>query len=245
MGKLKEIAKKLPVLSSLYSVLRNRYACYKLKKKDVVEQLFTNIYTKNAWGGADSFSGTGSDAHQTRIIVKELPAIFSDFGITTMLDIPCGDFHWMKNVDLSPIDYMGADIVDDLIRKNTEQYGRTRVHFQKLNLIKDSLPKVDLIFCRDCLVHFSFEDIFQALDNICKSQSKYILTTTFSGRKNNQDIATGHWRTLNLELAPFMLPSPLKIIDEGCTEEDGAYNDKSLGLWRIADIRESLTRRYA
>lgn len=42
------------------------------------------------------------------------------------------------------------------------------------------------------------------------------------------------------EIIPFMLPNPLELIIEGCTEDNGAYEDKSLGLWKIADIRESL-----
>jgi len=230
MLKIKEIAKKVPFVTSIYRILRDRDT----------EQVFTNIYKDNTWGGKDSVSGVGSDDHQTRIIVKELSTVFRDFEISTLLDIPCGDFHWMKNVDLTDITYIGADIVETLISKNTEQYGNHDVHFQKLNLIKDNLPKVDLIFCRDCLVHLSYVDVFQALGNICNTQSKYILTTTFTERKENHDISTGQWRTLNLELPPIMLPNPLILINEGCTEFDGAYKDKALGLWRIADIRKSL-----
>ncbi len=242
MPKAREIAEKIPVLPSLYRGLRDRYARYRLASQNT-EQVFTNIYKSNAWRGKDSLSGTGSDAYQARIIIKELPAVFSDFGISTMLDIPCGDFHWMKNVNLDDIDYTGADIVNDLIEKNVEQYERAGVCFQKLNLIEDKLPKADLVFSRDCLGHFSFRDIFSAFENLCNSQSEYLLTTTFTGRTKNHDIATGQWRVLNLELDPFMLPGPLKIINEGCTEANGAYADKALGLWRIADIRESLSRR--
>ena len=83
-------------------------------------------------------------------------------------------------------------------------------------------------------------DIFHTLENICSSQSKYILTTTFLERKDNHDISTGQWRVLNLESAPFMLLRPLRIIGEGCTEGNGAYIDKALGMWRIADIRGRL-----
>ena len=32
------------------------------------------------------------------------------------------------------------------------------------------------------------------------------------------------------------LPEPLDVIVEGCTEVGGAYADKALGLWRIADL---------
>jgi len=150
----------------------------------------------------------------------------------------------MKSVDLNSIDYTGADIVNELIQKNRASYARDGVRFQQLNLTEDKLTKVDLVFCRDCLVHLSFADIALALENICNSQSEYLLTTTFVGRKDNHDIPTGLWRAINLELFPFVLPKPLKVIDEGCTEGDGAYRDKALALWRIAEIRESLTRRH-
>ena len=69
--------------------------------------------------------------------------------------------------------------------------------------------------------------------------SEYILTTTFTRRIVNHDIATRQWRVLNIELFPFTLPRPLRIIHEGCTENDAAYIDKALGLWKIDDIRES------
>jgi len=242
MGKLRKISKKLPVLPFAYRFLRNKYVSYKLSSKTTAE-VFTDIYRKNVWDGQNSISGTGSELCQTRKIIQRLSSLFNDFNISTMLDIPCGDFYWMKKLDLSNIDYVGVDIVKELILKNTDEYGRDGVSFQYMNLIKDKLPKKDLLFCRDCLVHFSFADIFSALDNVCNSKSEYILTTTFTDVKNNYDIATGQWRTLNLELAPFMLPKPLRIINEGCLEEDGAYDDKALGLWEIADIRKSLAKR--
>ena len=92
-------------------------------------------------------------------------------------------------------------------------------------------------------MNFSFADISLAIDNICKSKSEYLLTTTFTERKNNSDIETGQWRVINLHIPPFNLPKPEKVIFEGCTEGDGTnYKDKALGLWKISDIRESLTK---
>jgi len=103
------------------------------------------------------------------------------------------------------------------------------------------LPKVDLIFVRDCLVHLSYDDIFKALDNICKSDSQYLLATTFTERTRNNNIATGQWRTLNLQIPPFDLPEPQIILNEGHPEKE--WRDKSLGLWEVADIENSLTKR--
>lgn len=240
MSKLRAFAKKIPMLPSIYRMVRD----YRLKLKSP-EQVFTEIYNSNGWKGTESVSGQGSDGVQTRIIIRELAVVFRELSITSMLDIPCGDFHWMKNVELTGVDYTGADIVSDLIASNTAKHGREGLRFRKLDLIKDKLPKVDLVFCRDCLVHLCFKDVWSALENLCNSQSQYLLTTTFTDRTANQDILTGQWRTLNLELAPFMLPKPIKVINEGCTQNDGKHADKSLGLWRIADIRESLGKRTA
>lgn len=242
MQRVKQVAKKIPGISYLYHSIRHLYLDYKLKNTDT-ENIFTNIYWGNKFGGKDSVSGPGSDLYQTRVIIKELQKLIRDLSISTILDIPCGDFHWMNSVSLDSVDYIGADIVNDLIQNNKEKYERKNVNFQYLNIIDDKLTKVDIILCRDCLVHFSFKDIFLALDNLCYSESEYLLTTTFPSRKENRDIFTGEWRTLNLEIPPFDFPEPIRIINEACTEGKGAYSDKSLGLWRIEEIKKSLTKR--
>ena len=106
----------------------------------------------------------------------------------------------------------------------------------KIDLIKDALPDADILHCRDCLVHLSYSDILEAIKNIKRSNISYLLTTTFSECEMNQDIVTGDWRIINLEKAPFNFPTPLKLINEKCTEGDGTYADKCLGLWKISDL---------
>lgn len=242
MNKIDEIAKRSRILWYLYARLREGISYFSLKSKSA-ESVFTEIYKNNGWHGLESVSGTGSGQDQTKRIKVELRTIFDELKIESMLDIPCGDFCWMNGVDLKGVDYLGADIVRDLIKENSHSFSSDRVRFQQLDLIGDPLPKVDLVFCRDCLVHFSFHDISLALDNICRSESTYLMTTTFTKRKKNRDIATGQWRVLNLQLAPFGFPVPLKVMSEGCTEGGGAYDDKSLGLWKIADLREAVVMK--
>ena len=130
--------------------------------------------------------------------------------------------------------YIGGDIVNELIEKNKIQYGSDKLRFIHLDLIHDKLPKVDLIFCRDCLVHFSNAHVFQALRNIIDSDSTFLLTTTFSNREKNEDILTGSWRPINLQIPPLNFPEPIQMIDEKCP--DDKFQDKNLGLWKISDI---------
>ena len=237
MQYLKTIARRIPGLRTAYRFARCHYdSRFRWKP---VEDIFTEVCRANKWGGTESVSGRGSDLFQTRVVRRELPTVFRDFSIRTMLDIPCGDFHWMKDTDLGGVIYTGADIVADLIGKNG-QHERSNVRFRKLNLIEDKLPRVDLVFCRDCLVHLSNKELFLSLHNICESGSAYLLTTTFTSCEQNRNIATGDWRPLNFEIAPFSFPQPLMVINEECTEGSGAYSDKSLGLWRVEDIRKCL-----
>ena len=104
----------------------------------------------------------------------------------------------------------------------------------RLDLTADPLPRADVVLCRDCLVHLSFDHIRQAFDNLRRSGSTWLLTTTFLEHHENVDIESGDWRILNLTRAPFNLPAPEGVLVEGCLEGEGAYADKALGLWRIA-----------
>jgi SAM-dependent methyltransferase len=232
-AQLRNTIKRVPGAKTLYFKLAG------LRLPRSTEDVFRHAITENKWGCNDSLSGGGSDLDQTRAIRDRLPGLWADLDVGTVLDLPCGDFFWMKHVPMDGIRYIGADILPELIQRNNDLYGRSSVTFRRIDLLQDRLPKVDLILCRDCLVHFSYRDVAAALRNICDSGSKYLLTTTFTERRNH-DIATGQFRPLNLEVQPLSLPAPILRINEGCTERDGLYRDKSLGLWKVSDIRARL-----
>lgn len=199
-------------------------------------EVFTEVYVKGLWGIRESKSGTGSNLEQTKTIREQLPLLVRNLGARKLLDAPCGDFYWLKQVELDLDEYIGGDIVRPLIEENRKSYERPGRRFTVLDIIEDELPNVDLVFCRDCLVHFSFKDIRSAVDNIKKSGSTYFLTTTFSMREENEDICTGQWRPLNLQRPPIHFPEPISLINENCTIGDGVYADKCLGLWRLSAL---------
>lgn len=199
-------------------------------------EVFQRIYRERAWGASESASGWGSSMEQTAELRHALPLLLAQLGVQSILDVPCGDFHWMQHVDLGVEEYIGGDIVPELIEEARHRYARPGRRFLLMDLCHQELPRADLILCRDALVHLSFADIASALRNFRRSGSSYLLTTTFPLRTANTDIATGQWRTLNLQLPPFHFPPPLRIVLEKCSESGGAYADKSLGLWRISDL---------
>jgi SAM-dependent methyltransferase len=202
------------------------------------EHVFRDIYRRHHWSGSRSASGAGASLDQTRELRRSLPALLRELGVVTMLDLPCGDYSWMRTFEL-PVDrYIGADLLPEVVEPLAAAFGNDHLEFRVLDLTRDRLPPADLLLCRDCLVHLSYAGIRRALGNVVRSTISYLLTTTFPRGEGNEDIVTGDWRVINLERAPFHLPAPMRILNEGCTEGGGVFADKSLGLWRIEALRD-------
>lgn len=198
-----------------------------------LDQVFAKIHATNLWGSPDSASGLGSELQSTARLREQLPELLRELEIKTLLDIPCGDFHWLSQVALPVERYIGADIVEGVVQANCKEYGR---EFEKLDLCTDPLPKADLVLCRDCLVHLSNANIQRAVANLKASQSQWLLTTHFFDCPANVDIDNGDWRMLNFELPPFLWPPPQRVLVEGCAESGGGYGDKVLALWPVAAL---------
>ncbi|MDP9008373.1 MAG: methyltransferase domain-containing protein [Pseudomonadota bacterium] len=225
------------LLTNLRSKLRVRALLRQKILGHSTQQVFARMYERNSWANGESASGNGSDLKQTALVRKELSRLIADFDIRTLLDAPCGDFYWMKEVDRRGSRYLGVDIVPKLIAANERNYGNATTSFSVLDIVKDELPRVDLIVCRDCLVHLPLEAGVKTLQAFFRSGSKYLLSTTYPGlvKKNRPLYITGNWRPLDLERPPFLLPAPLRVINEGCTEAED-YAEKSLGLWILSGL---------
>lgn len=197
---------------------------------------FDDIFQRNGWGSDESRSGEGSELGQTARLREALPRVFRELGVSTVLDIPCGDFNWMRHVNLEGIEYTGGDVVAEIARRNQNAYATPARRFLHLDLVGSKLPRADLVFCRDCLVHLPYADIAAALENIRGSNAAWLATTTFTRRHENQDLF-GIWRPLNLLDAPFNFPEPHMLIEEGLPPgEDADFSDKSIGIWRVEDL---------
>ena len=205
---------------------------------------FARVYETNLWADAESRSGAGSSLASTARIRAELPALLRQLGVRRLLDVPCGDFHWMSRVDLAGAGvaaYLGGDLVEAIVVENRARHARAGVEFARVDLTAGRLPDVggepaDALFCRDCLVHLSFANIERVLESVRASGIRWLITTTFLERSANADIIDGDWRPLNLERAPFDFPPPAAMLVEGCEEEGGAYADKALGVWRVSEL---------
>jgi hypothetical protein len=193
----------------------------------MLKNVFTNIYNKNLFGGRCK-SGFGSDPEHTEQITKELPKFINAYGIKTIIDAPCGEVQYMSEVldQLNNYEYIGIDIVDDLINKNSEVFKfNKRMSWACRNIVESELPIGDFLICRDCLVHL--DNTNTKLVAAKFKNYKYVASTNFPGLETNN----GNWKPINLIIEPYNFGKPYEVIfDDDFVEGIG---EKTLSIWQF------------
>ena len=174
------------------------------------------IWHRNIARALESTSGMGSTMESTRAFRAFLSGFLERHAIKSLLDLPCGDFHWMREVDLSSVDYLGLDVVPECVERNRALYGRDNVDFAEFDALSDQeLPSgFELIVSRDFWFHLSFGAINLLIGKIRRSGARYLITTTFDEVTTNPDLddaakARGWgYRPINVQIPPFELRGP-------------------------------------
>jgi hypothetical protein len=172
---------------------------------------------KDGWDSSkETACGYGSEKRNTRIIREVLPHIVRGFAIHSILDAGCGDINWFP-LDEFPhyVRYVGVDLFP-------RQPGIIHA-----DITTSNLPPVDLIVCRDVMIHFDNDTVLQTLHNFRRSCAEYLLATTFRCVYNSWRGSGGlqHY-PLDLAAPPFNLGEPLLLIPEN-------YPNKFCGLWSL------------
>lgn len=199
-----------------------------------LEKRFTEVYRRGLWGAQKS--GPGSTVEATRSRRRKIAAILGDLfppGSTlTLVDAACGDMAWMplllEELEAAKgyrINYIGVDIVKELIDRNIETCGNTpkiEYRFLQRDLTQSPPPQGDVILCKDLVNHLVFDDIVRLLAGFSRSGSTWLLITSNEGHRNvdAERMEGGVSRHINLETAPFHLPRPLR-------------SDGYLSLWSL------------
>ena len=212
-------------------------------KDSLHKQEFTQLYENNGFGGEESKSGPGSSLRDTSIVRTKLSQFIKEKNIQSIVDIPCGDFNWMKEV-VGDCSYLGGDIVEELIESNNKKYSTDKIKFKAIDILNDPIPEGDLLIVRDLIVHYPLEQGIKITEKIKKSKCKYIASTTLCKKGNkvwdivdkNNDIAlnldVGRHYVVNLLTDPFNFPLPDYIIEE--IPEIDNYDKghrKTLSIW--------------
>jgi hypothetical protein len=104
-----------------------------------LKDVFQRIYDDGIWMGnseTETSSGKGSSLTGTASVRDALPKTLAALGVKRMVDIGCGDFNWMKSVDLRGIQYIGVDAAESVIKRNIDIHRGINVQFMMADATK-------------------------------------------------------------------------------------------------------------
>ncbi len=192
---------------------------------------FASIRDGSLWGSTETVSGPGSEKSYVRAMVPSLVALFDRYSVTTIVDAPCGDLNWMRDVlSEHPLRYYGFDIVPELIDANAALRS-ARVTLEIGDIRTLLFPKADLWLCRDCWFHLSFADIQASQRAFLQSEIPYAMLPSHITPAGfvNADIQSGDFRLIDLFEAPFQFPrASVDAIDDWVAP----WPPRQLYLWR-------------
>ncbi len=189
-------------------------------------EIFQKIHDENRWGDSESVSGAGSRVDVTEVFRGELELWLQAHQIGSLVDMPCGDFNWMRLVRFPPaMTYVGADVVEALIARNQARYGGGDISFRVADILTSDLPEADAYLIKDLFIHFPNDAIAAALKRV-RARCRYMLVTTFPNTPANLDIRFGDARRVNLDLV-FGAPPEVLLPDFGA-----GVADRFIGVWR-------------
>ena len=190
-----------------------------LKKK-----IFTSIYKSKHWVHSDnisneivSVSGPGSNLNKGAFIkINFFKKIIKDLKIKSILDMACGDFLWMnKIIEQTNINYLGIDIVEELINENRNKYKKKNINFKSYDIVSyTTQKKFDLIIIKDLLIHLKNSDILKIINNLRNMNFRYLALSS-SAIKQNKDVIIGKHRQVNLLKEPYNLKKPKISFKDG------------------------------
>lgn len=168
-------------------------------------RIFTNIYVNGSWRFG---SGHGSLPSVTRSYRRYLQRFIDQPDVRHVVDLGCGDWQFSRYIDWSSVDYLGLEVVPELIESNTTAYGASNVRFARSPARFADLPPADLLIAKDVLQHWPSRDISDFL-TIAVEQYRYCLITNCvrPKRDRNSDIPMGAFRPLDIREPPFNAPA--------------------------------------
>ena len=196
---------------------------------------YNNIYSES------SSSGPGSLPENTVLFRSYLSEVITKYNITSILDLACGNYIAVKDIiENNNIKYIGGDISIKIIEHNKKTYPEQE--FIYLDAITSDLSEYncDLIIFRHVIQHLNYIDAQKAVDNIFKSQSKYLFINHQRGLQINEDhhIPENHWENqmYNLNIAPFHLQDKELLFIKDCDNHvvDRGGQEESYSLYSIA-----------
>ncbi|MBL9162283.1 MAG: class I SAM-dependent methyltransferase [Planctomycetaceae bacterium] len=181
-----------------------------------MEFVFSRIYRDHAWGGV-SRSGPGSDLQHLETYLAILQACLRRPDVNRVVDIGCGDWAASSAIDWSGVEYLGIEVVPELVQQLTTTYGSRQVAFQCADALEAKDLAADLCVVKEVLQHWSNDSVHRFLSTL-KNYKFALITndqhcqvwgenetccTLLEQADLNADIEDGAYRPLDICKPPF------------------------------------------
>jgi len=143
------------------------------------KEVMIQIYQMHLWGGKEYEFYSGEGSHDASIIGPYQEVVLSFLKSfdkpLTVCDLGCGDFNVSKVFTPFTKEYIGIDIVPDLIKRNQALFQEDNRSFICKDLAIDELPTGDCALMRQVLQHLSNDEIQKILTKL--STYRYVILT--------------------------------------------------------------------
>lgn len=211
-------------------------------EKSAPQKYFSAVYKHNFWNGEHSRSGTGSEGSFATQKIELVKHIVSEYNISTILDLGCGDFFWMQEIASQLPRYHGIDVVPSVIEQNIAIHASDTVSFQCLDLSKKDdqsrlqLQSCDLILCFDVIGHMLNDEIDRFLEYVFYHlNGRYLLLTNRIDEKSERYLQRPKSRLegINIQKHPLFLKHQLKPV----WKKKAAYPGDFFELYDLNDLK--------
>lgn len=164
---------------------------------------FRSVYEHQVWGNG---SGPGSSPANTIEYRAFVERFLKANAIRHVTDLGCGDWQFSYLIDWGYTEYLGIDVVPELVAKNRAKFASSSIRFEEFTSI-ENIPGGDLLLSKEVLQHLPNQTVAEYLVVIQRRYRFALLTNSVGlAPKANIDIQPGGFRSLRLQDAPFNAP---------------------------------------
>ena len=193
----------------------------KIKKPWPTKAAMEQVYQLNLWGANETKFYSGEGSHHSNYVepyITVVSSFLSSFSIPPVVcDLGCGDFNIGRQLVKYSSNYIGVDIVNDLILHNKKIFNQKQLEFRCLDIANDPIPAGDCAIIRQVFQHLSNDEVQQILNKLY--QFKFVIITEHIPNHHfipNIDILSGQGIRLkkNSGLDVTAAPFNFKVIDK-------------------------------
>jgi len=183
-----------------------------------LNSVFTQIYLEKRWGWHNmtarkntkfySGGGTDPDNDTAGAYIKLLQSFIAQTGISTVVEIGCGDWEISNQIDWGSADYTGYDVFEAGIAYNVEHFSRPGVRFVCADAILETEIQADFLIVKDVFQHLPPSYCKDFVKAIPRRFRHNLITNDLGG---NTEIEFGGYSGNDFSAHPFFMRSQLLL----------------------------------